>query len=373
MVKRGVFLPHRIADRLETAGNPAGFGQTLDGIAEPTAGHDIGVHPVLDDLLARERVGIVGEWPRREHGEALIERTQLGLFLLVVLAGKPAGVIFIERRQALVFFQELHHVGRRCTADLFPQPAHELRMFLAELLKPILVNDVPVAAAIRLPEPARITLHRVDAAHLIKRQQHVGAVGEHDLVLAVKPDVVAHFRVVTILPFALGQQVESARDVEILVGFAVAIDGDVIRQVPALEEPRRDEVRLEPGRPARVQVQLAPLVLFHLLARRVPEHGHRYAAETGEGQHDCLAGQLHVATIRFIERQLCRLGADSVGAVEDQNEEDRQDHADVDDLALERLLMVRVGHGKTLGDARMNRKAHGLPSVGILKSADNPS
>src|SRR5207253_1546018 len=133
---------------------------------------------------------------------------------------------------------------------LFVNAPHQARVLLAELgeLDEI---DLLAGAGPLLPELVGIALHRVDAAHFQERTHGEAFVGVADLELINEPHEMAEFRIprndrrtgigdgspgpaAAVAPLPLGQQLQTAADVVILVARTVALHGDVERNVPAL-------------------------------------------------------------------------------------------------------------------------------------------
>src|SRR5262249_57907305 len=76
-----------------------------------------------------------------------------------------------------------------------------------------------------------------------------------------------------IAAFPLGEQLQAAADVVVFVARAVALDGDVEGDVPALIEPGGYEVRLQLGDRLDDELELVPLVALLHLHRVVPQDG----------------------------------------------------------------------------------------------------
>ena len=152
---------------------------------------------------------------------------------------------------------------------------------------------------------------------------------------------------VAVLALALGQQLDAARDVEILVADAVGLDGDVVRQVPALEEPGSDEVRLELGQRPHQHLQLVPLVLLLLVDGGVPEQADGQPARAGKPLANDRAEQLDLAAALLADGELARLDVDDESAPAQRQGEQRQDQTDVQQLAPPGLLLKWTRHEKT--------------------------
>jgi hypothetical protein len=222
------------------------------------------------------------------------------------------------------------------------QPAHQLRVLLHEFVELDPVEDRALGGL--LVEARRVALVGRDQAELEQGAEVVGLVRLADLVLGVEADRPAQVRVEAVLPLALAQQLDAARDVEILVADAVRLDGDVVRQVPALEQPGGDEVRLELGDRPHQHLHLVPLVLLLLFNRLVPQQADRQPARPGEAQADDGPGELDLATALLADGQVPRLLGDHRPAPDERQREQRQDQAEVEDLPLPGLLLEGTCH-----------------------------
>ena len=120
-----------------------------------------------------------------------------------------------------------------------------------------------------------------------------------------------------ITTFPLGEQLQTTADVVILVTRAIAFDGDVEGEVPALKQPGGDEIGLELGDRFDDEFKLVPFTAFLFVGRGVPKHGHRQAARAGQHEPDGRARQFDFAARGFPQLQACGLRLDDEFAMDE--------------------------------------------------------
>ena len=137
----------------------------------------------------------------------------------------------------------------------------------------------PSACRRSSPQPVvRVPVFLRDARELVQASERGHLVADAELVLVVEADMSSAGRDCCGSATPLGQHRDAAGDVEVHVVQPVHLDRHVVGQVPALEEPRRDEVRLELGDRVDRDVQLVPLVLLLLVDGVQPQGGDGQAA-----------------------------------------------------------------------------------------------
>ena len=206
------------------------------------------------------------------------------------------------------------------------------------------------------PKALRVALVRGHAAHLQQTLERVGLVANAELVPVVKAEHGAQVGTVSVASLAVGDQLNAPADVEILVADAIRLGGDVVGQIPALEDPRVDEVRLQRDDRLDQQFQLIPLVAEFFLVALVPQISDDQATRAGQRESDRRAGQVGLAEVGLAQLKIARLGLDSlhlrpgdtgVGVPDNKRHGEQQhDQGEVDELASRRRLLQRTGHGE---------------------------
>src|ERR1700722_18258976 len=143
---------------------------------------------------------------------------------------------------------------------------------------------------------------------------------------------------VLVAPFTARQQIDAPTDVEVFVGHSIERRIDVVGQVPTLEEPGRDEVRLQFGERVDEKLQLVPLILLLLVDGRHPQNTGCQAVGTGERQLDDAPGKLHFAQALFQNGQFMSLRLDGVAAPKKRPREQNEYQSDIDELASRQQL-----------------------------------
>src|SRR5262249_56943935 len=110
----------------------------------------------------------------------------------------------------------------------------------------------------------------------------IGLVAGANFVLNVKPNRVTQVGLIAILALALGEQLDAAGNEKELVAHAVGFNRDVVSEVPTLEQPRGQEVRLKLGYGTDHEFQFVPLIFLLLLDSAHPEGADSKAARASE-------------------------------------------------------------------------------------------
>ena len=91
------------------------------------------------------------------------------------------------------------------------------------------------------------------------------------------------------------QELDAAADVVIAVVVVVELDRHVVRQVPGLELPERDEVRLQLGELLERGGEVRPVLDLLVVVGLFPQQVHGDAAQAERRQLDRFAGRVDVA------------------------------------------------------------------------------
>ena len=126
-------------------------------------------------------------------------------------------------------------------------------------------------------------------------------VGPADLLADEPAQIPQQLRIVGVVVLAFLQELDAAANIIIAVVVVVELDRHVVRQIPRLELPERDEVRLQLGELLERGGEVRPVFGLLVVVGLLPQQIHGDAAEAERRELDRFAGRVDFAKIDLRE------------------------------------------------------------------------
>ena len=125
-----------------------------------------------------------------------------------------------------------------------------------------------------------------------------------DLLADEPAEVPEQMGIVAVVLLAFLEELDAAADEGVAIAVVVELDRHVVGQIPGLELPERDEVRLQLGELLERGGEVGPVFGLLVVVGLFPQQVHRDAAQAERGQLHRFAGRVDFAEAGLAERML---------------------------------------------------------------------